>query len=359
MIQITSLQRRLQLDVTATSPIVLCAADENYVKPLAVTLHSAASNLAQGHQLQVVLLDGGISESSWGGLRETLLDLPITVQVIRPDLDQVSDLMTSHHISHAAYLRLLASKLLPDYVEKVVYLDSDLLVLDDVTKLWQMDLGDAYCAASIDIACPFVDAREHFAGSEDTVAHFGSVPYVAAISPISNWRELGIDGSAAYFNSGVMVLNLKRWRQDDISRKLFDCLRENREHVWCWDQYALNVVFAGNWKPLEPKWNQGMHVHEYPSAEICPIDRDQFLEMCESPSIVHYTTEFKPWHHRVVHPQRDLFYKHLDETAFVGWRPEDPGFRLGDWWTFNIVQLIRRGVVNYRRWFSFRKEVAR
>ncbi len=359
MIQITSQQRTLQLDVTATSPIVLCAADENYVKPLAVTLYSAASNLADGHQLQVVLLDGGISESSWAALRETLVGLPISVQVIRPDLDQVSDLMTSHHISHAAYLRLLASKLLPEYVERVVYLDSDLLVLDDVTKLWQMELGDAYCAAAIDIACPFVDAREHFAVAEDAIADFGSVPYVAAISPIANWRELGIDGSAAYFNSGVMVLNLERWRQDDISRKLFECLRENREHVWCWDQYALNVVFSGKWIPLEPKWNQGMHVHEYPGPEQCPIDAEQFSKMCNNPSIVHYTTEYKPWQHRVHHPQRDLFYEHLDQTAFAGWRPEDPGFRFGDWWTFNIVQLIRRGVVNYRRWFSFRKRAVR
>ena len=359
MIQITSPQRKLQLDVSATTPVVLCAADENYVKPLAVTLYSAASNLAPGHRLQVVVLDGGISESSWGGLRETLLDLPITVQIIRPDLNQVSDLMTSHHISHAAYLRLLASKILPDHVEKVVYLDSDLLVLDDVTKLWQIDLGDAYAAASVDIACPFVDAREHFEEHQTSSARFGSVPYIAAISPIPNWRELGIDGSAAYFNSGVMVLNLKRWRQDDISRKLFDCLRENREHVWCWDQYALNVVFAGNWKPLEPKWNQGTHVYEYPNAEATPIDSDQFLEMRERPSIVHYTTEYKPWQHRQYHPQRELFFDHLDKTAFVGWRPEDPGFRFGDWWTFNIVQLIRRGVVNYRRWYSFRKQVMR
>jgi lipopolysaccharide biosynthesis glycosyltransferase len=359
MIQITSQQRKLQLEVTATSPIVLCAADENYVKPLAVTLHSAASNLAPGHHLQVVLLDGGISESSWGGLRETMNGLPVSVQVIRPDLSQVSDLMTSHHISHAAYLRLLASEILPEHIEKVVYLDSDLLVLDDVTKLWQMDLGDAYAAASIDIACPFVDAREHFAAADFTVADFGSVPYVAAVCPISNWRELGIDGAGNYFNSGVMVLNLKRWREDDISQKLFDCLRENREHVWCWDQYALNVVFSGNWKPLDPKWNQGTHVYEYPSAQVCPIAPDQFLEMCQRPSIVHFTTEYKPWQYRHVFPNRELFYDQLDQTAFVGWRPEDPGFRFGQWWTFHVVQLIRSGVVNYRRWFSFRKQAVR
>ncbi len=355
MIHITSQHRKLQLDVTSTSPIVLCAADENYVKPLAVTLHSAASNLADGHQLQVVLLDGGISETSWGGLRETLIGLPVTVQVIRPDLTQVSDLMTSHHISHAAYLRLLAAKILPDDIDKVIYLDSDVLVLDNVTKLWQIELGAAYCAAAVDIACPFIDAEEHFASAESSESSFNAVPYVAAVSPIPNWRQLGIDGKGRYFNSGVMVLNLKRWRQDDICRKLLKCLRDNSAHVWCWDQYALNVVFAGQWKPLDPRWNQGTHVYEYPSEDVCPIAPEQFVAMRDRPAIVHYTTEYKPWLYRKFHPQRDLFFQHLDQTAFVGWRPENPGFRFSEWWTFNLVQLIRRGVVNYRRWVSFRR----
>lgn len=357
MIQITSQQKTLQLDVTATSPIVLCAADENYVMPLAVTLHSAASNLADGNQLQVVLLDGGISESSWCGLRETLIDLPISVQVIRPDLTQVSDLMTSHHISHAAYLRLLAAQLLPEEIEKVVYLDSDLLVLDDVTELWQMELGDNYCAAAVDIACPFVDARTHFSSAPDTDADFKSVPYVAAVSPIPNWKQLGIDGTGSYFNSGVMVLNLKRWREDDICRKLLGCLRDNRDYVWCWDQYALNVVFAGRWKPLEPRWNQGTHVYQYPDEDACPIAPIQFLAMRDRPAIIHYTTEYKPWLHRAFHPRRDLFFQHLDQTAFAGWRPDEPGFRLGDWWTFTLVQWIRSCVVAYRRWVSFRHPV--
>ena len=357
MLQITSPQQQLLLDVSTTSPIVLCAADENYVKPLAVTLHSAASNLAVGNELQVVLLDGGISESSWGGLRETLIDLPISVQVIRPDLSQVSDLMTSHHISHAAYLRLLASQLLPDYVDKVIYLDSDLIVLDDVTQLWQTELGEAYCAAIVDIACPFIDASEHFTDDDETEADFGSVPYVAALRPIPNWKQLGIDGTQRYFNSGVMVMNLRRWREDDISRKLFECLRDNKDHVWCWDQYALNVVFAGNWKQLDPRWNQGTHVYEYPCENVCPIDAEQFVAMRDRPAIVHYTTEYKPWLHREFHPQRDLFFEHLDQTAFADWRPEDPGFHFGDWWTFHIVQLIRRSVVSYRRRVSFRRRV--
>ena len=70
----------------------MCAADDNYVKPLAVMLQSAAQNLRAGNQLRVIVLDGGISETNWAGLKETLADLPIELFSIRPDIAAVSDL---------------------------------------------------------------------------------------------------------------------------------------------------------------------------------------------------------------------------------------------------------------------------
>jgi len=175
MIQQTAATLKLTRDVQTTSPVVLCAADESYAMPLAVTLHSAVTHLAVGEQLHVVLLDGGISESSWTAMRETLVGLPISIDVIRPNLELVNDLSISHHISHSAYLRLLADQLLPSWVDKVIYLDSDLLVLDDLCKLWQMDVGDHYCLAAVDISCPFIDAKtfveEHCASPRPTGTH--------------------------------------------------------------------------------------------------------------------------------------------------------------------------------------------
>ena len=204
-------------------PIVLCAADENYIRPLAVTLFSAASSLAEGSFLHVVVMDGGITESSWQGLKESLVDLPIKIQVIRPDRDEISDLGISHHITHTAYFRLLAARLLPQSIDKVIYLDADILVRRDLTELWNYDVGDHYCLAAINIACPFINARQ--AGH----TFQNSIPYLAAISPIPNWRKLGLDGSAPYFNSGVMLINLKRWRDESIEGKLLSVFEEASE----------------------------------------------------------------------------------------------------------------------------------
>ena len=137
-------------------PIVLCAADDHYVKPLAVTLRSAATSLKDGSHLHVVLLDGGISEASFTALEQTLEWLPITVNVLTIDPAEIQDLGTSHHITHTAYFRLLAGRLLPEEIEKVIYLDSDVLVADDLTELWELDLEGQYCLAAPDIACPYI-----------------------------------------------------------------------------------------------------------------------------------------------------------------------------------------------------------
>ena len=332
--------------VPATDPIVLCASDDNYVKPLAVTLHSAATSLKAGNHLHVILMDGGISESNWMGLRETLHDLPISVHVLRPNSGEFSDLGTSHHITRTAYFRLLAARLLPDSIDKVIYLDSDVLVIEDLTELWNFDVGQNYCLAAVDIACPFVNAYR----AQSRFRQFRkSIPHLAAISPIPNWRQLELSGSASYFNSGVMVLNLDRWRAESIDKKLLACLRENARHVWCWDQYALNVVFAGQWGKLPARWNQGAHVFEFPDDLHSPIDSAEFIQMRNDPALIHFTTEFKPWDFGSSHPLREKFYERLDQTAWAGWRPERPKFSLKRWWDLRAVHLIRKWVVNYRK----------
>ena len=327
-----------------TDPIVLCAADEKYVRPLAVMLHSAASQLSDGKHLYVVLFDGGISEESLMGLRESFADLPISVDILKPDLSEVGDLMTSHHITHTAYLRLMAARLIPDDIEKVIYLDSDVLVKDDLSKLWELDPQDNYCLAAVDIAVPYIDANEVV----DTQSR-AAKPYVMAYQPIQNWRELGLDGSANYFNSGVMVLNLKLWRDDNIEEQLFRCLRENSAYVWCWDQYALNVVFAGRWGQLEPRWNQGGHVFEYPDESCSPIDENDFVAMRDDPAIIHYTTMFKPWDYRPFHPLRETFYEQLDQTAWKDWRPEYPGLQIRKAWDLKTYQWYRYWCIRLRK----------
>ena len=342
--QVSSIERQ---PITA-DPVVLCAADERYAMPLAVTLMTAGERLREGHELRVFLVDNGLSEQSLAMLKETLAGLPVSLQMA-PRLDLgIDDLGVSHHISRTAYLRLFADRWLPDDLEQVLYLDSDLLIEASLTEIWQQPLEDRYCLAVPDIACPFIDSnkvprqRRRFA------------PYVAAYEPIPNYRELGLEGSGYYFNSGVMLLNLRKWRDESLGTKLLDCLRRNKKHVWCWDQYALNAVLGNNWGRLPWRWNVGSHLFEYPDENRSPLSQSDFLEMRDHPAIIHFTTEFKPWDYSNRHPWRDRFFAAVDRTAWKGWRPSNPGFSLQKWWTQQAVYWVRQSTIGWRKLTALR-----
>ena len=316
--------------------------------PLAVTLLSAAESLDKNHSLHVYLVDGGLHEQSRQMLKETLAETRISVDFIPAEDVAVTDLGISHHISHTAYLRLFADRWLPSDVDKVIYLDSDLLVRESLTSLWDFDLADQYCLAVPDIACPFINAR--LANSNFRK----SSPYLASFQPVGNYRQFGLSSEAFYFNSGVMVLNIKRWRDEKLGHRLLECLRENKSHVWCWDQYALNTVLAGNGGRLPMRWNLGSHAFEYPSIDHAPVDRDEFLKMLTDPAIIHFTTEFKPWDYHCPHPWRSLFFEYLDRTAWNSWRPQKPSFSIGKWWQRQAVRWTKQFTISYRKLAALR-----
>ena len=82
-------------------------------------------------------------------------------------------------------------------------------------------------------------------------------PYLGSAQPVPNYRELGLVPEAAYFNAGVLLIDVAAWRDAELSRRSLACLAQYRQHVYWWDQYALNVVLAGRWGPLDERWNQG------------------------------------------------------------------------------------------------------
>lgn len=325
------------------NPVVACAADNNYAMSLGVTMLSAAQHLRAGTRMQLYVMDGGLSDENRSKLEATWKDERIDLHWIKPDVSLVEDFMTSHHISSVAYFRILLPQVLPDSLDRVLYLDSDLLVLDDIVELWEMELGDWWAMAIPDIACPAIDAKVGLAD------YRASLPYLASLRPIRNYAEFGIDPNASYFNSGVMLMNLAAWRKHEVTEQLLQCLRDNGKYIWCWDQYALNAILSGKWNKLPFRWNMGTHAFEFPSVKHAPIDHDEFENAIENPSVVHFTTEFKPWHFDVKHPHRDRFYEFVDKTAWKGWRPTKPPFKFKTWMDRRGANVQKSMMITYRK----------
>src|SRR5690606_22778049 len=128
-------------------------------------------------------------------------------------------------ISQAAYLKLLAPGLLPSGAARVIVLDADVIVQSDLQPLWAAPMGDRLLLAVQDFGCPYVSCS------------FG----------IRRYRELGLEADAPYFNSGVMLLDLERWRAEEMASRSLQYLDSHAAELRCHDQEALNAVAANRW----------------------------------------------------------------------------------------------------------------
>jgi len=324
---------------------IVSAADDGYVMPLAVTIRSAAACLSPAVKLNWFILDGGVSDENRERLEQCFEPNRVAIDWVRADREALAGLPVSEHVTLATYFRILIPRLLPPWLEKVIYLDSDLVVLQDLNELWREPLGDHWCLAAQDMAAPYLDA-------ERVLANFHQCArYLASPRPLPNYQELALDGRAKYFNAGVLVIDLARWRSAVMTGRLLGCLRKHSRHVLWWDQYALNVVLAGRWGELDPRWNQIPHIHAYPSWRESPFDEETFRRIVGDPFIVHYASAEKPWHYDNAHPRRDLFYHYLDQTPWAGWRPRRPHFLSAPWRRKRLDAWNR----TYRRGVQFLK----
>jgi len=213
-------------------------------------------------------------------------------------------------------------------MKKVIYLDSDLLVLGDLAQLWDKDITDTFLLAVQDMG----------------------EPYVSSPRALNNFKELGIPAYYKYFNAGVMIINLNRWRAEQISRLALDYLEQNKAIIRWWDQDALNAVLAGNWSELDPRWNQIPHIFQYPSWKESPFDKNAYERIITDPFIIHFATSSKPWQYDCKHPAKSMFFNYLDKTSWTGWRPAKP-FKIT--LCGRLFQKVARGVQRFVRLITY------
>lgn len=281
--------------------IVACAADNFFSMPLAVTTFSAFSNLNPERQLILYILDGGISGANKDKLLKTLNSDRIQVNWIKPTAEQIRKTLlkcraSNHPISN--YYRLLLPSIIPTEFKKVIYLDSDIVVEGDLAELWNIDIENCYLLAVQDpIHCKVLAAD-----------HLKSL----------HLEKQGITPECKYLNAGLLVINLDKWRADQIAERVLEYIGNHPDLPFP-DQDAINIVLANQWKEISPLWNQIHIVHVFEPHES-PYDESIYSDLVEKPYVIHYTSRPKPWGKDCTHPQADRYFKYLDQTAWSGWR---------------------------------------
>jgi lipopolysaccharide biosynthesis glycosyltransferase len=281
-----------------SSPIVVCAADNNYAMQLAVVAKSALEHLQRDRTLLLYVIDGGITGSSKQKILRSIDPQRCVVTWLQPNLELLTEVPVFGHFNFTTYLRLLIPDLLPETIQKVIYLDSDLVVNADLGQLWDLSIADQYLLA----------------------VQQTSIPYVSSASGLANYEALGISPDCKYFNGGVLVINLEKWRQEKVGLQALNYILEYKEQIRFADQDGMNATLAGRWGELDPRWNQTPDIFKFASWQESPFTEEVFNQLLTDPYIIHFASAAKPWNSREIYPANDLFFQYVDQTAWAGWR---------------------------------------
>lgn len=197
----------------------------------------------------------------------------------------------------AAYYRLLFSFLVPADIERIIYLDSDTLVLRSLEELYKLDLKGYPVAAVYD-------------------------------NYVKKQPKIGISEEGEYFNSGMMLIDLQLWNNLNVSHQVLSYVSRHPERIEFADQCGLNAILVNNWLKLDSGYNL---LYSY-----IPVDlkRHEISGFLEDKRVIHFTLE-RPWRWVCKNRLRFLYFQHLRLAGFS--RRE---MYLDDLGTDNILQLI-------------------
>ena len=180
-------------------------------------------------------------------------------------------------------------------MERILYVDCDAVVMDSLHPLWEIDLQGF---------------------------QVGAVRNVFETHHLHRPQQLGLRGPETYFNSGVLLLNLREMRATGATETLLAEGRSRGADLEWPDQDTLNIVFEDRWLPLHPRWNVMNSMRHARSENL--FDPGQVAEARRRPGIRHFEGpgDNKPWHYGCVRDDRDVYVFHRAQTPWPRYRLE-------------------------------------
>ncbi len=266
-------------------PIVM-ASNDKYVPYLGVAISSMIECFSSEKKYELFILETDMSATHKKRIKK------LEIENVKIDFYDVSkwierfDIPTVNHLTPEATYRLLVDKIFKEYT-KIIYIDCDVVVRRDLGELYEIELGSNMLGA--------VRGRV----------------FPASAKYINDELKLPID---IYFNSGVLLINLKRFREENIGDKGLKMLSEKTYSTQ--DQDVLNILCKNHVKYIDGRWNvEWEHLTGLSGQPIIDESRKGSLDLVNDPYIVHYTTGIKPWTHPEIE-LAELFWKIARKTIF-------------------------------------------
>lgn len=262
---------------------LVVACDNHYLIMLAALLKSIEINHVSSEHIDVWIIDDDVTKNNKIKLERSISDRFITINWInsRNAIPEGMSLpLDKNTYPLNIFMRLFIPYFLPNNIKKALYLDVDMLVLTDISELWNVDIGDNIAGAVTDSICKTVNIG------------------------IKNYKELGLDGSENYFNSGLLLMDLRKWIQSDVTPKVIHCVNENRDFATFSDQYGLNTVLHKKWKQIDALWNY------YSNGDHPKPNLIHFFHRKPFYSTYNYNKDYQK-----------LFYQYLNQTEWRNTKP--------------------------------------
>ena len=279
---------------------VVVASDDNYASLLLISVTSLLENNSDFECINVYVLDDNLSQynkNRINNLKNTYSCNIFFIKIKQLDSLDINLFALEKDLtgtSLTTYARLFMPSLLPKDIDKLLYLDCDSLIVGSFKELWQMDISEYYCAA--------------------------------VLGTMNNniLKLYGFDEEDSYINAGFLLVNLKKWREDNVEEKFLEFLANNQGRFFYHDQGVINDVFKHKIKIIEPKYNLQYFFQYYDydlARKYRGIDTDYYTkeivdESRENPIFLHFCGhEYeRPWNNQY-HKYSRLFKEYAEKAG--------------------------------------------
>lgn len=273
--------------------IVACT-DKRFVMPTGVMMYSVCCNNEDADIVFHVVCSNDVSGQDKKDLSGEIQKFNgKSIEFYHIDnrfLESIPEIDYCPTLTITTYFRLFLPEILPDSIEKVLYLDGDIIVLNSLLPLWELPMADFSVAAASDIV---------------------------EVEP-QNFDRLGYPMQKGYFNAGVLLINLEWWRRNNCQKTFIELIKDG-DYLYH-DQDILNLVFYDTKYHLPLKYNlTAVFMYKSPKLDNSKYEAE-IEDALKNAFIIHYTTREKPWfkYKRNPHPLENIFFKYQKNTVWKG-----------------------------------------
>lgn len=266
---------------------ILVTLDKNYLEPLKVLITSLLLN-NPGEFFDIYVASDDLTDDDLADVQRLCSRYESRIYLIRVEDDLFANAPTLRYYSRAMYYRLLAAQMLPKELDRILYLDPDMLVINPIRPLYETDMGDNLYAACI---------------------HKGLVN----ISKPVNQVRLSTYESEGYYNSGMLLMNLPAIREKVHASDIFAYAEKNRQLLVLPDQDILNGLYGKRILSLDERlWNYD--IGGYSEYLLSSTGEKDINWVMQNTAILHFCGKRKPWH-KSAHGRFTSLYKHYMQIS--------------------------------------------